>query len=469
MARHGCFAYPTLLAIVEVAKSPPKNSENGMAHLTIVGLGPGRWEQLTLAAYEAIQQHDEIWLRNRQHPLTAQLATQLAVQSFDMIGADAVESRATAQEITAQLVALAMRPQGVLYGVPGHPFVDERGMAQIIQAAEQHDVPLTVIDGVSIVGPTLMAGGCDAPNGWQIVAAEAFVQRYVPPFDADRPVRIVGLVSRALATEVQRNLLQIYPANHPVVLWECGECEAQSHTVESLHEVVGGDTFSHQTALWIPARPRPGALPHLHDIVAHLRAPEGCPWDQEQDHASLRDALLEEAYEAADAIDRADWANLAEEVGDLLLSIVMHSQIAHEAGRFSLHEVVASVSEKLIRRHPHVFGTVDATDSATVLQNWEAIKAEERAAKGATAPEDEYAAVALALPALTRAQKVSKVAMRNGWRPASTVDFSDATALGALLLDIAAHAKAADLNAEAALGAATARLITAQRQRKGQG
>ncbi len=116
----------------------------------------------------------------------------------------------------------------------------------------------------------------------------------------------------------------------------------------------------------------------LCDIVAKLRAPDGCPWDREQTNQSLLPALIEEVYEAAEAARAQDDAHFREELGDLLLLVVMHAQIARETGRFDIEEVIEQVSDKLIRRHPHVFGTSEARDAGTVLKQWEAIKREEK-------------------------------------------------------------------------------------------
>src|SRR2546425_4749184 len=115
-------------------------------------------------------------------------------------------------------------------------------------------------------------------------------------------------------------------------------------------------------------------------VQARLRAPNGCPWDREQTHQSLRTYLIEEAYEVVEALESGNDAKFAEELGDLLLQIVFHSQIAREEGRFTVSEVIREIHDKMIRRHPHVFGTTRAKDSAEVLRNWEQIKAEERRA-----------------------------------------------------------------------------------------
>ena len=145
----------------------------------------------------------------------------------------------------------------------------------------------------------------------------------------------------------------------------------------------------------------------LCEIVAKLRAPGGCPWDREQTHESLLPALIEEAYEVAEAASAKNDAHFREELGDLLLLVVMHAEIAQESGRFNIDNVLQEISDKLVRRHPHVFGTSDARDSGAVLKQWEAIKREEKKA------DSHYlASLPKALPALKRAQKAQSKAAR---------------------------------------------------------
>jgi MazG family protein len=144
----------------------------------------------------------------------------------------------------------------------------------------------------------------------------------------------------------------------------------------------------------------------LRDIVAQLRAPNGCPWDREQTHESLLPATIEEAYEVAGAVRAKDEANFREELGDLLLLVVMHAEIAREGGRFNIDNVISEVTEKLVRRHPHVFAKSDARDSGAVLKQWEAIKRSEKSG-------DHYLdGLPSALPALMRAQKAQSKAAR---------------------------------------------------------
>jgi ATP diphosphatase len=154
----------------------------------------------------------------------------------------------------------------------------------------------------------------------------------------------------------------------------------------------------------------------LRAVMARLRDPQGgCPWDLEQSYATIAPYTIEEAYEVADAIERGDLEDLKDELGDLLLQVVFHAQMADEAGAFDFDAVAETISRKMIRRHPHVFGTVEANAPETVTANWEAIKAAERAAKAGDAPNSALDGVARGLPALLRAVKLQKRAARVGF------------------------------------------------------
>lgn len=157
------------------------------------------------------------------------------------------------------------------------------------------------------------------------------------------------------------------------------------------------------------------AFEELVHVMVHLRSPGGCPWDRQQDHETLKPFLLEEAYEVLDAIDAGDDAELCAELGDVLLQVVFHAQVASEAGRFDADDVCRAIVDKLVRRHPHVFGDVAVADADHVVRNWEAIKRAERGADGAAAPSSALDGVPRALPALLRAQRVQEKAARVGF------------------------------------------------------
>jgi MazG family protein len=239
----------------------------------------------------------------------------------------------------------------------------------------------------------------------------------------------------------------------------------------------------------MPAPAVMDALGRLVDIMAKLRAPGGCPWDREQTHATLRPYLLEEAYEVLDAIDHEDADALRDELGDLLLQVVFHSELAGETGAFTIADVANAIASKLVRRHPHVFGDVTVRDAGDVMQNWRDIKAAERAAKHAAknasqtgdggVPAGVLDGVPRALPALARSQKMGDRLSHVGFDwddvagvlaqlDAERAELAQALAdgdraaagreLGDMLLTLASAARHLDTSAELALGEANDRL-----------
>jgi len=173
----------------------------------------------------------------------------------------------------------------------------------------------------------------------------------------------------------------------------------------------------------------PSASGHIDDllaIMARLRSPDGgCPWDIEQNFATIAPYTVEEAYEVADAIEHGDMADLRDELGDLLFQVVFHAQMASEAGSFTFEDVVRAICEKMIRRHPHVFGDETARSAGAVKGRWDEIKAEEKAARGKPAEESLLDDVPLALPALTRAVKLQTRAARVGFDWPGTAEVLD--------------------------------------------
>ena len=148
------------------------------------------------------------------------------------------------------------------------------------------------------------------------------------------------------------------------------------------------------------------------DIIRRLRGKEGCPWDREQTHESLKSCLIEECYEAIEAINNQDVDNLCEELGDVMLQVALHSAIAEEKQAFTIDEVISSVSEKMIRRHPHVFSDITVSDSQSVINNWEEIKKKEKKSENIV---DEITSIPKALPATIRAEKIQKKAAKAGF------------------------------------------------------
>jgi len=250
--------------------------------------------------------------------------------------------------------------------------------------------------------------GFQPPSPLSLMEARDLQGRHVPPVPADVPLLVTGLGDAGLASTVQTVLLANYPADMRLHLIQGG-----SASDVTLSELEKRGEWEPSTCLYVPPLPPGASFEAFAEVVAHLRAPDGCPWDREQTHASLRQHLLEESYEALGAMDGNDPAAMREEFGDLLLQIVLNAQIGHEAGTFSARQVMQGIHDKIIRRHPHVFGDVEVKDVDGVLQNWEKLKEQERKDKKET--KGLLDGVPAALPALNQSQEYQERAARVGF------------------------------------------------------
>jgi tetrapyrrole methylase family protein / MazG family protein len=227
---------------------------------------------------------------------------------------------------------------------------------------------------------------------------------------------ITGIKTTEELSRVHHILTQVFPPDHGIHLHSGSDDPITAGPNLRLKDLAAGKpvTESNPLYLFIPPLEPVNSFEEFQEIIAHLRAPEGCPWDREQTHLSLRNNLLEETYETLEAIDRQDADGMQEEFGDLLLQIVLHAQIATEAGEFRMEDVIAGISRKLIRRHPHVFGATEVSGVENVLQNWEKLKQQERADKG-TPEKGLLDGVPVVLPSLTQAQELQNRAARVGF------------------------------------------------------
>ncbi len=349
-----------------------------MPSVTIVGLGPGNPAHLTREAWDVLSTAPELHLRTARHPTVAGLPPTVTVHSFDDVYETVPEFGAVYAHIAERVLELGRRPQGVVYAVPGHPSVAEATVGLIAARAAAAGLPVRIVPGLSFVEVTLTALGVDALPNLQVADALDLAARHHPSFQPDAPALIAQLYAASVAGDVKLTLMNQYPDDHPVALVHAVGTPDERVEWLPLYEVDRSPHIAHLTTLFVPALPAASGLESLQETVAHLRAPNGCPWDREQTHATLRTTLLEETHEVLEAIDAGDPAAMREEFGDLLLQVVLQSQIAIEDGEFSLAEVIAGLQAKLIRRHPHVFGDVKVSGVGQVLENWEKIKAAER-------------------------------------------------------------------------------------------
>lgn len=383
--------------------------------LTLLGLGPGHSDDLTRRAWKTLESAAHVYLRTERHPCVPDLPTGPTYHPCDDLYETHKAFSAVYDAITARVLGAA-RNSDVVYAVPGDPFMGEATTARLLQGAEAAGIHVEIVHGLSFVEPSLKLVGVDGMGGLQILDGLDIAALHHPSINPDAPALIGQVYSRQVASDIKLTLMNQYADDFAVTLIHAaGTPDAIMETLP-LHELDRSDNISHLTSLYIPAAGNMASFEQFQEIIAHLRAPEGCPWDREQTHESLRPYLIEEAYEVLEAIDNGDWNALYEELGDLLLQVVLHTQVAIDDGEFYMTDVLRHVSNKMIRRHPHVWGDTVANDAGTVLKNWEMLKKAEYAANGRGGQRDSLLdGVPKGLPALAQSLKYQEKAAKVGF------------------------------------------------------
>jgi tetrapyrrole methylase family protein/MazG family protein len=419
--------------------------------VTVVGLGPAGTDHLDGAA-AALAQGDRVYLRTARHPAAGAL---VGAHAFD----DLYEAAATFDEVYAGIAealvaaAVAAAPEPVVYAVPGSPLVAERSV-ELLRADGR--VEITIVPALSFLDLAWAALGIDPlAEGVRLVDAADFS---AVAAGARGPFLVAQCWSPHLLSEVKLGLPDEVAddAPRPILLHHLGLDDELVQPVD-WWDLDRSVTPDHLTSLYVPAWPVPASraagdeVGRLVALMDTLR--EQCPWDRAQTHASLMPHLVEECYEVLDALaalpddgavasSRAG-THLEEELGDLLFQIVFHARLAHESGQFDLADVARSVHDKLVHRHPHVFGDVDAESADEVASNWEEIKKSER---GRTSVTD---GIPARLPALMLATKLARKAHAVGVDPHEAGVAESVAALTTL----AARAEAADPHPDDSLSA----------------
>lgn len=384
-----------------------------MTGITLLGLGPGNPDHLTREAWDVLVSASEVWVRTRQHPTLAGLPVELRVHSFDELYENGNTFEQVYGEITRRVLEMGNRPEGVIYAVPGHPLVAEATGPEILRRAKEAGMPVRLVEAMSFLEPTFSALGTDPYPQIALFDALTLGQAHVPTYAPDQPVLIAQIYSKLVAAEVKSTLTAIYPDEHPVRFVHAAGTHDQVVEELALYEIDRSEHIGLLSSLYVPPLGEGSSFESFQEIVAHLRAPNGCPWDREQTHASLRSHLLQESYETVAAMDAGDADGMREEFGDLLLQIMLNSQIASEEGEFTANDVVRGIYDKIIRRHPHVFGDAKVAGVEGVLTNWERLKEKER--KHADQQKGLLDGVPAVLPALSQAQEYQDRAARVGF------------------------------------------------------
>jgi tetrapyrrole methylase family protein/MazG family protein len=369
----------------------------------VVGLGPGAASLLTGETRDLLGGSLPVLLRTRHHPTVDELDPAGHWASCDDLYGAGHSFEDVYAAVVARVLASA-RPGGAIYAVPGHPLVAERTVVDLLAAAQAAGVEVVVHPAVSFADIAATALGMDF-GGIQL--CDALDLR----IDAQRPALIGQVYDRDTATALKLRLLDIYPPDHEVTLLSALGTGAQQVRVVPLSEM------DHRPAGYLDSLYVPPLAPlddvrrfdGVFHVVERLNGPDGCPWDKEQTHMSLRPHLLEETYEALQAIDSGDPAAMAEELGDVLFQVLIHAEVAKREEEFTFGDVAEHLARKLISRHPHVFGEGTAKTADEVYQNWEVLKQAEKPRASV------LEGVPDTLPALAASQSIQGRARRIGF------------------------------------------------------
>jgi tetrapyrrole methylase family protein/MazG family protein len=395
-------------------------------HIIIIGLGSGDEDQLTLGIWKKIQAADKLYLRTDQHPMIQMLTRNgIAYESFDAVYESHDQFEQVYEAITAELLAKAKSAASadasageIVYAVPGHPMVAEKTVQLLRERCPEAGIQLTLLGGESFLDQAFLRLGFDPIEGFQLLNGSDLSLYSLNPLLHTVITQVYDTLS---ASDVKLSLMELYPDEHEIVVGHAlGVAgEERIHRIP-LYELDHLQDFGNLSLVWVPRseqeRLRNRTFARLHEIVDILRSPEGCPWDREQTHQSLRKNLIEEAYEVLETFDEEDTDHMAEELGDLLLQVMLHAQIEAEEGSFNVWDVIAGLNEKLLRRHPHVFGAAQADNADEALVNWNQIKQEEKRKKGIDPDQlPLLSGVPRELPGLMRAYKLQKKAAAVGF------------------------------------------------------
>ena len=378
--------------------------------LTIVTLGTGNEMFLTRGVENALHAADCVVLRTERHPMADYLRAEgIAFESLDALY-DACEdfdafNRAAAVEL------LSMSREGNLcYAVSDASFDTT---VSTLQRLKPRDTQVAVLPGVSHAERCLSLID-NHRDALRLYTAESFLLSRVSP---EEDLLLLELHSRECAGECKLKLMELMPEEEEIVFITGNEKTGElKHSLIPLFKLDRQKHYDHLTAVFIPGvemlKRERFDMDDLMHVVRRLRAPDGCPWDREQTHETLLTDLLEESYEFIQAVRDEDIDHMYDELGDVLLQVALHTEIARQCGEFNLNDVTSAIAGKMIERHTHVFGQVKADTSEDVLNNWEALKREQR---GIQTHADAMDNVSTGLSPLMRAAKVQKKARKVGF------------------------------------------------------
>ncbi|MBT2719108.1 nucleoside triphosphate pyrophosphohydrolase [Bacillus sp. ISL-57] len=386
-----------------------------MNEITIIGLGAGDLEQLPLGIYKKLVQMEQCYVRTADHPVIGDLKREgMNFTAFDGIYEKHDQFEAVYEEIAETLLHEASN-RSVLYAVPGHPMVAEKTVQLLLEKGPALGIAIKLEGGQSFLDPLFQAVRIDPIEGFQLLDGTD-----LSPDDLHITQHmIIGQVYDAFsASDVKLTLMEKLPDDYEVYIVTAAGSSQEKVTKCALFELDRQMELSNLTSVYVPPVKdealRYREFSKLRRVIAELRGPDGCPWDKKQTHESLKKYLIEEAYELIDSIDEGDDEGMVGELGDVLLQVMLHSQIGEDEGMFTIDDVIEGITAKMIRRHPHVFGDVEVNGEEDVLVNWQKIKEDEKGGE-TKALNSILDGIEKSLPNLLRAEEYQKRAAKVGF------------------------------------------------------
>ncbi len=371
--------------------------------LTIIGLGPGDEKYLSAQSLQLLEGAAGVLTRTLEHPTVKALADRVNFESYDNFYIQYESFDEVYQAIVDDIVS-RLENENIVYAVPGNPFLAEN---TVLMLKEKLGDKIEVVHGTSFIDVLITELGYDLTAGLSVINALE-LPRLTPN---DKAVLLLQTYDNVVAGEVKIWLSQAFKDEQEILIARAIGTAEQEIIAMPLYQLDHYQNYDHLTSILVLPTEQTirRDFTSLLEIVAHLRSDNGCPWDRVQTHQSVRKNFLEEAYEAAEAIEHEDIYGLEEELGDVLLQVVFHSQIAAENGDFMIEDVIEGVADKLVVRHPHVYGEAVANDAKQALDSWNATKMK-------LAKQDTIAEVmqkyTRGLPAAFRAQKIANKAKK---------------------------------------------------------
>lgn len=381
-----------------------------MNTIEIIGLGAGDINQLPLGIYRKLMEYKgTVYVRTADHPVVGALQMEgVHFTSFDEIYKAEEQFIDVYEQIVSTLLEKATG-SSIIYAVPGHPMLAEKSVQLLL---EQSDVNVSVIGGQSYLDALFTTLKIDPIDGFQFVNAATFNRREL---DYRHHLVFCQVYDAFTASEVKLSLLEDLPADYEVTIVEAAGSENEQIRNVPLEQLDHHFQTNNLISVYVPPVPD-NLLNHtfnrLKEIISTLRGPNGCPWDKKQTHESLREYGIEEVFELIEAIDTENDEGIVEELGDLLLQVMLHSQIGEDDGYFTIDDVIGTITNKMIHRHPHVFADTTVQSIDDVYKNWDALKKEEKG----DARQSVLDGVPKQLPALAKAYKLQIKAAKAGFQ-----------------------------------------------------